>query len=269
MDSQARVLVDNVALGESPRFRDGKVWFCDWGAEELIVADPAGGHTVVARVPSLPFCIDWLPDGRLVVVASRLGALLTLEDDGTLAPYAELGRTGWNDIAVDGRGTVFVNHVEFVLPGGEYRPGTISSVTADGRQQQVADGVAFPNGMVVLPDDRTLVVAESYGHRLTAFTITNDGSLDGKRVWAQLDEGAAPDGLSLAPDGTIWYADVPNACCVRVAEGGEVLQRVELDRGSFACALGKGTLYVTTARWPDAMRPGGPRTGQLVAVDVG
>src|SRR4051812_20334382 len=217
-----------MALGESPRWHEGKVWFCDWGAQELIAVDPGGAYEIVASVPSLPFCIDWLPDGRLVVVASRQGALQVVADGGALVPYADLGRPGWNDIAVDPRGTVFVNHVEFAFPAEEYRPGTVWSVTADGEQRQVAEGLAFPNGMLVTDDGRTLVVAESYGHRLTAFTIADDGTLAGQRIWAQLDETAAPDGICLAPDGSIWYADVPNQSCVRVAEGGEVLQTVSL-----------------------------------------
>ncbi|MDX6254567.1 MAG: hypothetical protein QOJ11_901 [Frankiales bacterium] len=264
--SDTTVLLDGLVMGESPRWHDGRLWLCDWGAQEIIVMDPDGTSEVVAKVASLPFCIDWLPDGRLVVVSAREGKLLILEG-GALVTYADLGRPGWNDIAVDSRGNVFVNHIGFDFPGGEFRPGTVSVVTPGGDLRQVAEGVAFPNGMAVTPDDSRLIVAESYGHQLSAFDIAEDGSLSHQRVWAKLDDTAAPDGICLDAENAVWYADVPNQQCVRVAEGGRVLDTVSLDRGAFACALGDGILYVTAAKWPDAMTPGS-RTGQVQGARV-
>jgi sugar lactone lactonase YvrE len=262
-----RVLMDGLVMGESPRWHDDRLWFCDWGAQQVIAADSDGKSEVIVEVAPLPFCIDWLPDGRLVVVSGRAGKLLALES-GALVTYADLGRPGWNDIAVDSRGNVFVNHIGFDFPGGEFRPGTVSVITPSGAVRQVAEGVAFPNGMAVTPDDSTLIVAESYGHQLTAFDIAADGSLSQQRVWARLDDTAAPDGICLDAENAVWYADVPNRHCVRVAEGGEILDTVSLDRGAFACALGGSTLYVTAAKWPDVMNPDGPRTGQVVTVQV-
>ena len=144
-------------------------------------------------------------------------------------------------------------------------------VTPDGEARQVADGVAFPNGMAVTPDDATLIVAESYANRLTAFDIAADGSLSDRRVWAELG-GGYPDGICLDAEGAVWYADVPNKRCVRVREGGEVLETVELDRGCFACMLGGEdgrTLFMVANEWRGpASMTGGERTGQVLTVDA-
>src|SRR6267143_5757134 len=147
---------------------------------------------------------------------------------------------GWNEIVVDGRGNVYIN-------GGS----GITVLTSDGLLRQVADGIAFPNGMVIPPDNSTLFIAESYGKKLTAFDIAADGSLSNRRVWADLGDGV-PDGICIDADAAVWYADVPNKRCVRVREGGEVLQTVTVDRGCFACMLGgaeKRTLFIIATEW--------------------
>jgi sugar lactone lactonase YvrE len=269
-----RVLMSGLAFPESPRWHDGRLWFSDWGAHEVIALDLAGESEVVARVPSLPMCIDFLPDGRLLVVSANEGRLLRREEDGSLVTHADLsGLAGhpWNDIVVDGRGNAYVNNVGFDFPGGEFAPGIVALVTPDGAARQVADGIAFPNGMAVTPDGSTLIVAESYGGRLTAFDIAADGGLSNGRVWAELD-GGAPDGICLDAEGAAWYADVPNQRCVRVREGGEVLQTIELDRGCFACALGGPdgrTLFVTANEWHGtAGMIEGSRAGQVLTADA-
>ena len=271
---ELRVLMSGLAFPESPRWHDGRLWFSDWGAHEVIALDLAGESEVVARVPSFPMCIDFLPDGRLLVVSANDGRLLRREEDGSLATHADL--TGlashpWNDIVVDGRGNAYVNNVGFDFPGGEFAPGIVALVTPDGAARQVADGIAFPNGMAVTPDGSTLIVAESYGGRLTAFDIAADGGLSGRRVWAELD-GGAPDGICLDAEGAAWYADVPNQRCVRVREGGEVLQTIEVDRGCFACALGGPdgrTLFVTANEWRGtAGMTEGSRAGQVLTADA-
>ncbi len=155
-------------------------------------------------------------------------------------------------------------------PAARFARASIALVTPDGSARQVADGVAFPNGMVVTPDNSTLIVAESYGKKLTAFDIAADGSLSNGRLWADLGEGT-PDGICLDADGAVWYADVPNKRCVRVREGGEVLQTVDLDRGGFACMLGgpdRRTLFIAANEWrgPDSMA--GARDGQLLSVEA-
>jgi sugar lactone lactonase YvrE len=260
-----RVVLDGLVMGESARWHEDRLWFCDWGAGEIVELD-GDEPRVIARIDDFPFCIDWLPDGRLVVITGR-GLLLRGEPDGGLATHADLTGLGggfpWNDIAVGPRGHTYVNNIGFAFPGGTPAPGTIALVGRDGTARQVADGVHFPNGMAVTADGRTLIVAESYANRLTAFTIAADGSLGDRRVWAALGTGV-PDGICIDAQGAVWYADVPNKCCVRVREGGEVLRIVELDRGGFACAVGDGTLYAVTAIYPSA---GGP-AGQLVAVPL-
>jgi sugar lactone lactonase YvrE len=247
-------LVTGIVFGESPRWHDGRLWFSDWGTQEVIAVDPEGKSEVIVRVPSSPFCIDWLPDGRLLIVSARDRLLLRREPDGSLVTHADLsGLSGhpWNDIVVDGRGNAYVGNIGFDFPGGEFAPGTLALVAPDGSARQVADDVAFPNGMVVTPDNSTLILAESYGSRLTAFDIGADGGLSDRRVWADLGDGV-PDGICLDAEGAVWYADVPNSRCVRVREGGEVLQTIALDRGCFACMLGGPdgrTLFMVAREW--------------------
>ena len=268
-----RQVLGGLSFGESPRWHEGRLWLCDWGAEELIAVDAEGHSEIIARVPSFPFCIDWVPDGRLLIVSSRERAVLTLDADGMLERYAELrdvGKKGWNEIVVDGNEHVYVNGGGFDLMAGEpFAPGLIALIATDGGARQVADGLEFPNGMAVTADDRTLIVAESYGRRLTAFDIEADGELSNRRVWAQLGEGV-PDGICIDAEGAVWYADVPNERCVRVREGGEVLDMIELDRGCFACMLGgedRSTLYIVARQWSGIQRSAdGERTGVLVAV---
>lgn len=260
-------------LVESPRWHDGRLYFSDWSAGEVVAAGLSGRVDVVARVKSLPLCTDWLPDGRMVIVSSGEGLLLRLEPDGSLVTHADLGMPGWNDIVVDGRGNIYVNRVGFdPTSGQEPRPGFVHLVTADGLVRQVADDIAFPNGMTVTPDGSTLIVADSYRHALVAFDIGADGTLSGRRTWADLGDGV-PDGICADEHDAVWYADVPGQRCVRVAAGGDVLQTVELDRGAFACMLGgtdRRTLFITAAQWRGMT--GGqmvePGSGQLLATEV-
>jgi sugar lactone lactonase YvrE len=273
--TEPRILRDGLVMGESPRWHDGRLWVSDWGAREILAIDPGGAtEVVVADAPALPFCIDWLPDGRLLVVDGRAGRLLRREADGAFATHADLtplAAPPWNDIAVDGRGNAYVGATGFEFPGGEFAPGIVALVTPDGAARPVADGIAFPNGIAVTPDNRTLIIAESYGNCLTAFAIAEDGNLSGRRVWADLGDGV-PDGVCVDAAGAVWYADVPNKRCVRVREGGEVLQTVELDRGCFACMLGDAdgpTLFVVASEWrgPSAIAAD-QGTGQVVAVEA-
>jgi sugar lactone lactonase YvrE len=249
-----RTLLDGIAFGESPRWHDDRLWFSDWGTQEVLALDLLGESEVIVGVPSSPFSIDWLPDGCLLIVSGPEGALLRREPDGTLVTHADLSGLSdhpWNEMVVDGRANAYINNIGFAFPAGEFAPGTVALLTPDGSVRQVADGVAFPNGMVVTPDNSTLIVAESYGNKLTAFEIAEDGDLSNRRVWADLGEGV-PDGLCLDAEGAVWYADVPNKRCARVAEGGEVLQTIELDLGCFACMLGgeEGrTLFIVAQEW--------------------
>jgi sugar lactone lactonase YvrE len=232
-------------MGESPRWHESRLWLSDWGAREILAIDRDGNTEVVVKTSfDLPSCIDWLPDGRLLIVAGREHRVVRSEPDASLVTHADLrsvSDTVWNEIVVDGRGNVYVN-------GGT---GVVALVTPDGAARRVADGLAFPNGMAVTPANDTLIVAESHGKRLTAFDIATNGDLLNRRVWADLGDGV-PDGICIDADALVWYADVPNKRCVRVREGGEVLQTIDLDRGCFACMLGGAddrTLFMVATEW--------------------
>jgi sugar lactone lactonase YvrE len=262
------VLMSGITFGESPRWHDGRVFVSDWGAHQVVALDPGGVHEVVVSVPSFPMCIDFLPDGRLLVVDSAHQRLLRRESDGSMVTHADLAGIStkpWNDIVVDAHGSAYVNNIGFDFPGGEPGPGSVALVAPDGSARQVADGLGFPNGMAISEDGATLLVAESYGNRLTAYDIRADGGLENRRVWADTG-GDHPDGICIDADGAVWYADVGNRHCVRIREGGEILATVELDRGALACILSRGDqprLYVTAQQWGGA--PSAEPTGQVIA----
>jgi sugar lactone lactonase YvrE len=275
---QVQTLLTGLAFGESPRWHAGRLWVSDWGTREIITVGLDGKHKVIVRLDFPSFqaiCMDWLPDGRLLIVSSLAGLLLCMQPGGSLVTYADLAKLsgkGWNEIVVDGRGHAYVNGGGFNLAAGEpFAPGIIALVTPDGSARQVADGIAFPNGMAVTPDNGTLIVAESYAQKLTAFDIAADGSLSNRRVWADLGDGA-PDGICIDSEDAVWYADVPNKRCVRVREGGEVLQTVELDRGCFACMLGgadRKTLFIVAREWRGMERTtDAQRTCQVLAIQA-
>ncbi len=274
---EPQVLLTGIVFGESPRWgRDGRLWFADWGTHEIVAVDLEGNSDVMVRLHSTSFqaiCIDWLPDGRLLIVSSSDGVLLRRDPDGSLVTHADLSGLsdrGWNEVVVDSRGNAYVNGGGFDLMAGErFAPGIVALVTPDGSARQVADGIAFPNGMAVTPDNSTLIVAESYANKLTAFDIAADGSLSHRRVWADLADGV-PDGICLDAEGAVWYADVPNKRCVRVREGGELLQTVDLKLGCFACMLGgedRRTLFLVVREWRGLQSTADrERRGQILTV---
>ena len=268
-----QVLAEGIAFPESPRWHEGRLWFSDWMAHQVIALSPDGESEVITEVDAFPFSIDWLPDGPLLITAGR--EVLREEPDGSLATHADLsGLTefGLNEIVVDGRGRTYVNGAGFdLMGGGDQAPGLVALVGADGTSEEVERGLAFPNGMAVTPDDGTLIAADSYGKELVGFEIEDDGTLSNRRTWAELGDGV-PDGICVDADGAVWYADVPNRRCVRVAEGGEVLETVEHDRGCFACMLGGpdgSTLFVLAQEWTGPEGIGsGPRTGQVLTIEA-
>jgi sugar lactone lactonase YvrE len=283
-----RVLMTGIAFGESARWHEDRFWFADWGTQEIIAVDLDGTSEVVVRVPTArpetrlpdfggagqgPFSIDWLPDGRLLIVSGRDGQLLRMEDDRSLVSHSDLSHlteTGWNEIVVDGRGNIYLDRGGFDFVAGEpFAPGAVALVTSDGSAREVAHGMALPNGIAVLAGNSTLIVADSYGKQLTGFDIAEDGSLSNQRVWAELGDGV-PDGICVDAEDAVWYADVPNQRCVRVREGGEVLDTVAVDRGCFSCALGgpdKRTLLITATKWEGLAKVAElAGTGQIIAV---
>jgi sugar lactone lactonase YvrE len=272
---EAQVLLSGLAIGESPRWHEGRLWFSNWGTQEIVAVDLDGNSEIMLRVPTtIPFSIDWLPDGRLLVVSGPEARLLRCEPDGTLVTHADLsGLTGgFNEIVVDHRGNAYVNGGSFDFESGAgAESGVVVLVRPDGSVRQVADNIVFGNGMAITEDGSTLIVAESWARRLSAFDIAADASLSNRRVWADLGD-APPDGICMDAEEAVWFADVPNKRCVRVREGGEVLQTIELDRGGFACMLGGPdgrTLFILAAEWAGMENmDDSARTGQLLVAEA-
>ena len=279
ISGEPRVLLDGLAIGESPRWHDGRLWFSNWGTDEIVAVDLDGNSEVMGRgAEGLGWAVNWLPDGRMLITGSEL---IRVDADGSRVRHADLSDIspyGWSEMTVDGRGNVYVNTINFdfadfneVLTSGQ-APGKIALVTPTGDAREVADGLAFPNGMVVTPENETLIVSESFAARLTAFDIAEDGTLTNRRPWA---EGVAPDGICLDADDCIWTSTAHGANdCARVREGGEVLERIQLDRPCFASMLGgpdRRTLFMLAAEWhgsENVEEVVEARTGQVVVVDA-
>jgi sugar lactone lactonase YvrE len=277
---ETRVLLDGFGMGESPRWRDGRLWFSSWGTNEIVAVDLDGKSEVMGSGGGgAGWAVGWLPDGRMLVTGHEL---IRVEPDGSRARHADLSHispSGWSEITVDGRGNVYVNSINFDFAdfnealGSGQAPGKIALITPDGVAREVADGLAFPNGMVVAPDNATLIVAESFARRLTAFDIDPDGGLSNRRVWADV----TGDGICLDAEGAVWTTDVAagdSGVCLRVREGGEVTDRIELDRPPYACMLGGEdgrTLFMVAQKWfgPDKMDELiQARTGQVLTARV-
>lgn len=276
------ILLSGLGVPESPRWHEGRLWFANWIDREVVAVDMNGEREVMPAATEVPmgYCIDWLPDGRMLVTGDKMRRR---EPDGTVAVHAEQGA---NEIVVDGRGNVYVNGADFDFGGGAPPvPGYIKLVAPDGGLRQVAGDLQFPNGMVVTPDDRSLIVSESFAGRLTAFDIEPDGGLCNRHVFA---EGLGPDGIALDAEGAVWSSGDNSFRgpggrpeVLRVADGGEVLERIQLgeNRAPFALMLGgpdRKTLFILTAEWRAAdsvpknigRLMSGPRTGEVLAVPV-
>jgi sugar lactone lactonase YvrE len=257
---EVSVLATGIGMGESMRWHEGRIWCADWVAGSVLTVSAGGGPVeTVAQVSTTgsPVCFDFLPDGRLVAARNDDGTLVAGAPGEPLAVSADLSDMSpfpWNEVVAGPTGLVFVNTIGSTY--GESMPdrplGSIAVVLPDGSARTVADALHFPNGMTLTPDGRTLLVAESHGQRITAFDVAEDGTLDGRRVWADTP-GRFPDGICLDASGACWFADVPGQCCVRVAEGGGVLTTVHLDRGAFSCVLdddpASPRLYVAANSW--------------------
>ncbi len=251
--------VDGLAFAEGPRWKDGRLWWSDMHAEQVQSWAPGEAPRHEGSVDCRPSGLGWLPDGRLLVASMMDRQVRRREQGGEFVLHADLSGLAprrINDMVVDRVGRAYVGNFGFDLDEGEaVAETTLAMVEPDGRARVVADRLLFPNGMVITPDQRTLIVAETFAARLTAFDIGSDGSLAGRRIWAPLPERTYPDGICLDVEGCVWVAATSGNACLRVGEGGAVLDKIEVSRPAYACALGgpEGrTLFICTA--PDFSR---------------
>ncbi len=274
MEHAPRIVATGLAFPEAPRWHNGTLWWSDMHAFQ-VCREAAGGVEKICDIPRRPSGLGWLPDGRLLVVSMEDKRVLRMEPDGRLALHADLSGLvprRLNDMIVDAQGRAYVGNFGFELDGVEAPvPTVLVRVDPNGASRVVAQDLLFPNGMVIAAEGRTLIVAETWGARLTAFDIDADGNLSQRRIWAQLEGGAVPDGICLDAEGAIWVASPTTTGCLRVREGGEVLQRIDTGRGAFACALGgqyRRTLFVCTADSHDPQRQNTERNGRIEAFEV-
>jgi sugar lactone lactonase YvrE len=218
--------------------------------------------------------LGWLPDGRMLVVSMNDRRLLRIEPDGKAVLHADLGgvATGnCNDMVVDDHGRAYVGNFGAGYPGSEIKPAKMARVDPDGRVSVAADELIFPNGAMITPDGKTLIVGETFAGRMTAYDVAADGTLSNRRVWAQLPERAVPDGACLDAEGAVWVASPTTNDVIRLKEGGEVLERITATQGCYACMLGgadRQTLYVLTAASSDPTACRADRTGRIEAAKV-
>lgn len=269
---ETTVLLDGLAFAESPRWHDGKLWFSDMHAHRVMTVDLDGKAETIVEVPGQPSGLGWLPDGRLLVVSMTDRRLLQLDPAGLVevADLHELASYHCNDMVVDQQGRAYVGNFGFDFMTQPFAPAELILVTPDGNARVVADKMAFPNGTVITPDGRTLIVGETYGARLTAFQIEPDGSLTRRRLWAQLKQ-AVPDGICLDADGAIWVASPVSAEVLRVREGGEVTHRIKVSTQAYACMLGgpeRRTLFMLTAETSEPHKARAQPSGRVEVVEV-
>jgi sugar lactone lactonase YvrE len=275
----AEPFLSGLFFGECPRWHDGRLWYSDFFDHAVCSVSPDGERRVEVVFDGEPAGLGWLPDGRLLINSRLDRAIMRREPDGTIVRHGDL--TPWatgnaNDMVVASDGQAYAGNFGFDLDGlfdGTLEPSAISPtslvrVDPDGSSAEAAADIRFPNGTVITDDDRTLIIAETFGGCLTAFDREADGTLSNRREWAALT-GVAPDGICLCADGSVWVSNAAAAECVRVGEGGQILERVVTTLHCFACMLGdedRQTLYLVTATDSHAPRARAARNGAIEKV---
>jgi sugar lactone lactonase YvrE len=251
-------LLDGLAFPEGPRWREGRLWFSDMHAHEIVAVDEGGTRETMLAWSGPVSGLGWLPDRRLLFVSMEDRKLMRREADGRVVVHGDLSSIAtWhaNDMVVDAQGRAYVGNFGFSLhPMGAPTAATLARVDPDGGVHAAAADLMFPNGMVITPDGRTLIVGESFAARLTAFDIASDGALSHRRVWAQLPEGAVPDGSCLDAEAAIWTASPTTKEVLRIHEGGAVSERIPMAQQAIACMLGGDdgkTLFILTSEGTD------------------
>jgi sugar lactone lactonase YvrE len=271
--AETRRLAERLVFPEGPRWHDGKLWFSDMNAQQVMTVDLSGNLETIVTVPGNPSGLGWNLQGELLIVSMGDRRLLKLTDKGLeeVANLWNLATYHCNDMVVDSKGRAYIGNFGFDLNTGEpVRTAEIIMVTPDGEARIVADDLLFPNGTVITPDGKTLIVGETCGSRLTAYDIAPDGSLSGRRVWATMN-GPVPDGISLDAEGGIWVASPTTSEVFRILEGGEITHRIPMHAGTYACMLGgeEGrTLFILTSEPPDPFAGRPFHGGCIDAIDV-
>lgn len=269
-----RTVLDKLVFPEGPRWREGELWFSDMHAHEIVAMKPDGSRRTVLKHSGPLSGLGWLPDGRLLFVSMEDRKLMRQEKDGAIAVHADLGAIAtWhcNDMVVDREGRAYVGNFGFSLhPPAPPAPAKLALVQPDGSASAAADGLTFPNGMVITPDGKTLIVGESFGRVMTAFDIGANGALSNKRLWANIDP-AVPDGCCLDAEGAIWVASPMSNEVLRVKEGGAIAERIPTQTMAIACMLGgadRKTLYVLTSESTDPEETKQKKSARIEATEV-
>ena len=258
MSKNTEVLIEGLTFTEGPRWHDGRLYFSDFFTHRVLAVDTKGNMETIVETPQQPSGLGWSPDGSMLIVSMNDQKLLSFSN-GELSEVADLSQLAThfcNDMVVDKKGNAYVGNFGFDLHAGEpIKPTNLILVRLGEEPCVVAENIFFPNGTVITPDDKTLIVGETFASCLTAFDINEDGTLANRRVWADLrsiEDGytPVPDGICLDAEGAIWVASPSTNDVIRVQEGGALLDKVEVDRGAFACMLGGengNTLFISTA----------------------
>ena len=285
MAREVKVLADGIYFGEGPRWRNGRLWFSDFYARAVKSVSLAGDLRTEFEIDDQPSGLGWMPDGSMLIVGMTKRQVLRRTVDGRITVHADLSNIATfhcNDMVVDSEGRAFVGNFGFNLDEevatrsvedviANHRTAKLACISPSGKVRVAADDMHFPNGSVITPDGKTLIVGETVGFCLTAFDMNSDGSLSNRRVWAPTLP-RIPDGICLDSEGAVWFANPMAAECVRIAEGGEVLDVVDTGNLCFACMLGGDdgkTLFMLTADSADAHVASVKPTGRIVTCTVG
>ena len=259
MERKLETLMKGLTFGEGPRWHENKFYFSDFYSHKVYSLDLSGKHEVIVEIPNQPSGLGWTPDGTMLIVSMKDRKLMSLKD-GQLKERADLTEfSGFhcNDMVVDIDGNAFIGNFGFnTYDGEEIKPTNLILVRPGEEPVLAADNLFFPNGTVITPDNKTLIVGETYAARLTAFDKSEDGSLSNRRIWADLkvnaEEGTVPlpDGMCIDEEGAIWVASPSTAEVIRVHEGGMISERIPVQTNAFACMLGgedRRTLFICTS----------------------
>lgn len=272
--SDLEVLLDHLVFPECPRWHDERLWFSDLYDHRVIAMTERAQTEVICEVPGQPGGLGWLPDGTLLVVSMLDRRLMRLDPDGLVAraDLHDLTTFHLNDMVVDRFGRAYIGNFGFDVDAGDEPVGAnMVCVAPDGDAWVVIEQLLFPNGAVITEDGATLIVAESFGQRLSAYDIADDGSVSNSRVWADLRPNV-PDGICLDAEGAVWVADPVNRGVMRVVKDVGAVQWLSTgDRRAYGVALGGSdgrTLYVCTAATSNRDEALGLRSGQIETARV-